>query len=182
MSACTGIIFRRRLRLVSRVRAGVGRDTMIQPLDEGLHPVVPLGSCPRTLHARDQHSPQMILAEEFLLVFSQFGRGHGLMAAVEHQPRNLLFRQFRSQIGSTLLRREPPVLVGIQRVIAVQILERIAILRQQLHARLRRIAQRRPLLLRHQHKRIHLLLRPFLSVARHQAYQHPAYDHHITYS
>ena len=45
------------------------------------------------------------------------------LAAIEHQSCNFFYRQLSSQVGSLLLWRPSPVLVNIQRVVAVEILE-----------------------------------------------------------
>ena len=79
----------------------------------------------------------MVISEELLLIVAQVrGLGsallvgfpvvggnseahtlnhrHSLMAAVEHQAGNLLDGELRGEIGSTLLSREAPILVGIE--------------------------------------------------------------------
>ena len=139
------------------VGTGIGRDAVIEPFDEGLHIIVPHSGIGRTLNPCHQNSAQVIVGEEFLLVVAQirgFGptlligfpivggdskahtwnHGHGLMAAVEHQSGYLLDGELRGEVGSTLLGREAPVLIGVERVVAVQVLEGKAVDRQQFHA------------------------------------------------
>ena len=193
---------------MARIGTGVGRDAMVETLYEGLHIVVPYGSDGRTLHTCHKDSPQMIVGEKLFLVVTEvrgFGttllvvlpvvggdaeahRGnhrHSLMAAVEHQSGNLLDGELGGEVGSTLLSWEPPVLVGIERVITIQVLEGKAVHGEQLDSRLRGITERRATLLSDQHKRIHLPLRPFLTVASRQCHQcqhtyhkgtHPIHD------
>ena len=55
------------------------------------------------------------------------------MTAVKHQSSYLLDGELRGKVGSALLGREPPVLIGIERIVAVQVFEGKAIDCQQLH-------------------------------------------------
>ena len=146
----TGVELRGGLGLMPRVGTGVGGDAMVESLDKRLHVVVPLGGHGRTLHTGHQHSTQMVVAEELLLVVGQVGgfcptllkrlstigrgaeahprhHGHRLVATVEHQSGNLLDGEFGSQVGGTLLRTDTPVFVGIERVVVVEVFEGIAV-------------------------------------------------------
>ena len=101
----------------------VGGDAVVEALNKGLHLIVPLGGNDRTRHLGDQDGPQVVVLQEFLLVGCQVLVGYRLMAAIEHQTCYLLQGEFRGQVGSTLLGREAPVLIGIQGVVAVQVLK-----------------------------------------------------------
>ena len=124
------------IRLMTGVGTGVGGDAVVKTFDKGLHVVVPLCGDGRTLHLGDQDGPQVVVLQEFLLVGCQVLVGHRLMAAIEHQTCDFLEGEFRGQVGSTLLGREAPVLIGIQGVVTVQVLEGVAVDRQDLHSRL----------------------------------------------
>ena len=56
------------------------------------------------------------------------------MAAIEHQSGYLLDGELRGEVGSALLSREAPVFIGVERIVAVQVLEGKAVDRQQFHA------------------------------------------------
>ena len=159
---------------MTRVGTVVGRDAMPKPFDIGLHIVVPLGSDLGTFDSGYQNCTKIVLAEEFLLLVGEVGarqatflkgcavvgRTHkvsrtrntrnGLMGRIEHQAGNLFDRQLGSQVLGALFGRETPVLVLVEFTITVQVLELVTILFEQLHTRLRRIAEGGTALLNHE--------------------------------
>ena len=155
---------------------------MIKPLYICLHIIIPFCSRIRTGHNGYQNSTQMVVAKKLLLLCRQSVCWHRLVTAIQHQSGNLLNRQFRSQVGSTLLGIQAPVLIFIKRVIAIQILEGKAVNRKDFHPRLWRIAQRRTTLLSYQNKRINLPFcpfRPFTCCKRQERSSHRSHCHPI---
>ena len=83
------------------------------------------------------------------------------MGRIEHQAGNLFDRQLGSQVLGTLFGCETPVLVLVEFTVTVQVLEPVSILFEQLHTRLRRIAEGGTALLNHEiilAQRLHLVL------------------------
>ena len=173
---------------MARVRTGVGRYAMVESLYECLHIVVPAGGIGRTFHPGDEHGAQVVVLQKLLLLVGEAAGRHpallirlavvvggretvarthrdDLMGTVEHQSGNLLHRQLRRQIGSPLTAWQTPVLISIERVVAVEVLKGISSVGKQFDTRLRGVAQRGAALLFHDDEGAHLSLRPFLSSA-----------------
>ena len=96
---------------------------MAERLHEGLHVVVPAGRRFGTLHGGHEDRPQVVFLQELLLRVGDFGPADGLMAAVQHQTGDFLDGKLRGEVLGAGLGRKPPVLIGVQGTVSVQVLE-----------------------------------------------------------
>ena len=133
-AAGTQVELGRRGGFVARVGRVVGRDTVAERLGELLHVIVPAGGHFGAFHRGHEDGSEVVLREELTLCVSDFRCAHGLVAAVQHQAGDFLDGKLGGQILGTGFGGKPPVLVGVQRAIAVQILEGEAVHDQQRRA------------------------------------------------
>ena len=185
---------------MSGIGAVVGRDAMTDAFHQRLHIVVPTCRHLGALHFRDQDMAHIILDQELALrirqvrsLASALGKRLAviqrrakplrstrdrLMRAIKHQAGDLLDRELRSQVGRTLLGLQAPILILVELAIAIQVFEGKAINGQQLHSRLRGIAQGGSSLLSDCTDGIILHLAPFLSATSRSGQQQCASQQH----
>ena len=155
----------RRRGLVARVGGVVGRDAVAERLHEGLHVVVPAGCGLGALHGGHEDRPQVVFLQELLLRVGDFRPADGLMAAVEHQAGDFLDGKLRGEVLRAGVGGEPPVLVRVQRAVAVQVLESEAVHGEEGSAG---IAQRGPALLGDELEAVGFGFLPFGAAGREQ--------------
>ena len=140
---------------VAGVGAIVGGNPETYTFAKCLQFVVPLGRDFGRLHSGDQHMPQMIFLQKFLLLIGQLRRvgfpsfkrfsvvrsgkipacpgRNGLMRRIQHQTGNFFHAEFRRQVFGTLVIRQTPVFKRIQLTVFVQIFKGQSIDSQNFH-------------------------------------------------
>ena len=132
-----------RARIAARIGARVRRDSERQALGVALERVVPFRRrLDRCRLVGIEHRAHMVFAQHLLLFIIELGLEVALMRAVEHQARDVFRRELRREVFCALLRRQAPVFVRGELAVAVHVLERLAIDRQDLDARVLFVAER----------------------------------------